>query len=78
VNPPFAWCIEMRGSPPMARGGAPHMYPRGAESAAFAPRDGAGTTFADIADCVLGDELIGSDAPKREWLWPVAAKRRVA
>lgn len=70
VDPPFVWRRGLRGSPPDGQGAALRICTEGgAEGVAFAPRRGAGTVLADIADRVLRDELIGSDALQREWLW---------
>ncbi len=70
VNPSFAWRRGLRGSPPDGDGAVLRIgTDGGAEGVALAPRRGAGKILADIVDRVLRDELIGSDALQREWLW---------
>src|SRR5438105_2674894 len=70
VDPPFAWRRGLRGAPPDGEGAVLRIgTASGAEGVALAPRRGAGSILKDIVDRVLRDELIGSDALQREWLW---------
>src|SRR5829696_4012676 len=70
VSPPFAWRQGLRGSPPDGEGAVLRIgTASGVEGVALAPRRGAGPILKDIVDRVLRDELIGSDALQREWLW---------
>src|SRR6059036_1299519 len=70
VQPPFAWRRGLRGSPPDGEGAALRIGTAdGAEGVALAPRRGAATILKSIVDRVLRDELMGSDALDREWLW---------
>lgn len=70
AQPPFVWRRGLRGAPPDGEGGVLRIgTDSGAEGVALAPRRGAGGILQDIGDRVLRDELIGSDALQREWLW---------
>jgi L-alanine-DL-glutamate epimerase-like enolase superfamily enzyme len=70
AQPPFAWRRGLRGAPPDGEGAVLRIGTEsGAEGVALAPRRGAGKILQDIADRVLRDELLGSDALQREWLW---------
>jgi L-alanine-DL-glutamate epimerase-like enolase superfamily enzyme len=70
ASPPFAWRRGLRGGPPDGEGAVLRIgTSAGAEGVALAPRRGAGPILEDIVDRVLRDELIGSDALQREWLW---------
>jgi L-alanine-DL-glutamate epimerase-like enolase superfamily enzyme len=70
AQPPFAWRKGLRGNPPDGEGAVLRIgTASGAEGVALAPRRGAGRILGDIVDRVLRDELLGSDALAREWLW---------
>jgi L-alanine-DL-glutamate epimerase-like enolase superfamily enzyme len=70
VAPPFAWRRGLRGGPPDGEGAVLRIGTAGgAEGVAFTPRRGSGAILANIVDRVLRDELVGSDALQREWLW---------
>ena len=70
ASPPFAWRQGLRGGPPDGEGAVLRIgTASGEEGVALAPRRGAGRILKDIVDRVLRDELIGSDALQREWLW---------
>src|ERR1041384_3735801 len=70
AQPTFAWRQGLRGAPPDGEGAVLRIgTASGEEGVAIAPRRGAGSLLKDIVDRVLGDELIGSDALQREWLW---------
>ena len=70
VQPPFVWRNGLRGAPPDGDGAVLRICTEsGAEGVALAPRRGAGRIVQDIVDRVLRDELLGSDALQREWLW---------
>jgi L-alanine-DL-glutamate epimerase-like enolase superfamily enzyme len=70
AQPTFAWRHGLRGAPPDGEGAALRIgTASGAEGVALAPRRGAGRILEDVVDRVLRDELLGSDALDREWLW---------
>src|ERR671937_794493 len=70
AQPTFAWRQGLRGAPPDGEGAVLRIgTDSGAEGVALAPRRGAGRILQDIVDRVLRDELLGSDALAREWLW---------
>ena len=70
AQPTFAWRNGLRGAPPDGEGAVLRIgTASGAEGVALAPRRGAGRILEDVVDRVLRDELLGSDALDREWLW---------
>src|ERR1044071_9482253 len=70
AQPPFAWRQGLRGAPPVGEGAVLRIgTSSGAAGVALAPRRGAGRILEDVVDRVLRDELTGSNALDREWLW---------
>lgn len=70
VSPPFAWRRGLLGAPPDGEGAVLRICTAGgAEGVALAPRRGAGTILGDVVNRFLRNELVGSDALQREWLW---------
>src|SRR4051794_22068966 len=69
-SPPFGWRRGLLGGPAGGEGGVLRIATDdGLEGVALVPRRGAGAVLEALVSDVLRDELVGTDALQREWLW---------